>query len=158
MVTKSRRTALPARGFTLIEMMIVVVVIGAMLAFALPYFRSSNTKSDVRGAMDAIAALHGLTKQTAVQRGRITRLVMDRAAGTMVVVASKVTGTGVDTVGRVQSLSSRFGVTFSTSPTLDTLIFTPRGIGVESGTTAIIVSKSGFADTLAVSSAGRLIR
>ncbi len=148
----------PWRGFTLVEMMMVVVLIGAMLAFALPYFRTSTTKSDVRGAMDAIAALHGMTKQAAVQRGRVSRLVMDRAAGTMVVVANKVIGTGVDTVGRVQSLASRFGVTFVTSPTRDTLAFTPRGLGVESGVTAIIVTKGTFADTLAVSSAGRLIR
>jgi prepilin-type N-terminal cleavage/methylation domain-containing protein len=146
------------RGFTLIEMLMVVVVIGAMLAFGLPYFRSATTKSDVRGALDAVAALHSRTKSMAVQRGRVSRLVMDRTAGTMWVVANKVTGTGVDTVVGVQSMASRFGVTFTTVPTRDTLSFTPRGLGTESGTTAIIVTKGAFADTLAVSSAGRLIR
>jgi prepilin-type N-terminal cleavage/methylation domain-containing protein len=151
------RPPLPA-GFTLIEMMMVVVIIGAMLAFGLPYFRSATKKSDARGAMDAVAALHALTKQTAVQRGRVTRLVMDRSAGTMVVVANKVSGTGVDTVGRVQNLASRFGVTFLTVPTRDTLMFTPRGLGTEAGDTRIIVYKGGFVDTLMISSAGRMIR
>src|SRR3954467_519610 len=93
----SRRHWPAPPGFTLIEMMMVVVIIGAMLAFGLPYFRSATTKSDARGPLDAAAALHALTKQTAVQRGRVTRLVMDRSAGTMVVVANKVSGAGVDT-------------------------------------------------------------
>ena len=146
------------RGFTLAEMMIVVVVIGAMLAFGLPRFKTSTIKADVRGAMDAVAALHALTKTSAIQRGRVTQLVMDRSNTTMVVVANKVTGAGVDTVGRVQNLFSRFGVRFTTIPTRDTLIFTPRGIGTESSDTRIVVGKSGFLDTLLISSAGRIMR
>ena len=146
------------RGFSLIEMLMVVVIIGIMLRFGLPYFRSANTKADVRGAMDLVAAMHGRTKQAAVQRGRVSQLIMDRTNNTMVIVANKVTGTGVDTVGKVENLASRFGVTFTTSPTRDTLMFTPRGVGVEAGDTKIIISKGGFLDTLNISSAGRLMR
>lgn len=148
-----------ARGFSLIEMLIVVVLIGALMAFGIPFFRGANVKSDVRGAIDAISALHGIAKQTSVQRSRVSRLVIDKTNGTMVVVANKVTGTGVDTVGNVQSLNSRFGVTLTTSPsTRDTLSFTPRGIGTEASATSIIATKSGYADTVTISSAGRLIR
>src|SRR5437868_3155030 len=113
------------RGFTLVEMLMVVVLIGILMRFALPFFRTSNTKADVRSAMDAIAALHGLTKQTAVQKSRVAKLVIDRVNYVMVVVANKVSGAGVDTVGRVQDLASRFGITLSTIPARDTLIFTP---------------------------------
>lgn len=146
------------RGFTLVELMVVVVLVGVLMRFALPFFRTGTTKSDVRGAADAAAAIHELTKQTAIQRSRVTRMVMDRSASTMVAVANKVSGSGVDTVGKVVSLASRFGVTFTTSPTRDTLIFTPRGIGTESSDTKIIITKGGFYDTVSVSSAGRLIR
>lgn len=145
-------------GFTLIEMLMVVVVIGAVLAFGLPRFRTSTVKSDVRGSLDAMAAMHALAKQTAVQRSRMSRLVIDRTNGTMVVVATKITGSGIDTVGRVQSLNSRFGVTLSSSPTRDTLTFTPRGIGTEANDTKLIATKNGFADTLLINSAGRMIR
>jgi prepilin-type N-terminal cleavage/methylation domain-containing protein len=158
MITARNAQTRSMRGFTLIEMLMVVVIIGIMLRFGLPYFRSSNTKADVRGAMDAIAAMHNLSKTQAVIRGRVTRLVIDRAAGTVVTVSNKVTGTGVDTVGRVQSLFSRFGVTISSSPTRDTLTFTPRGLGTEAGDTKIIVTKGSFVDTLIASPAGRLIR
>lgn len=146
------------RGFTLIEMLMVVVVIGALMAFALPRFRSSTSKGDVRGAIDAMAAMHNIARQTSIQRSRVVRLVIDRTNGTMVVVSNKVSGTGVDTVGRVQSLNSRFGVTLSSSPTRDTLTFTPRGIGTEANSTLLIATKAGFADTLTISSAGRRVR
>ena len=154
----TRKPATGRLGFTLIELMVVVVVIGAMMAIGLPFYRDATRKSDVRGAMEVISVLHGLTKQTAVQRGRVARLVMDPTNGTMVVVATNVGGTAVDTVGRVQSIASRFGARFTTSPSRDTLTFTPRGIGVEANNTLIIVSKSNFYDTLTVSSAGRLMR
>ena len=145
-------------GFTLIELMVVVVVVGAMLAIGLPFYRDATRKSDVHGAMDVISVLHGLTKQTAVQRGRVARLVMDPSNGTMVVVATNLGGTGVDTVGRVQSIASRFGARFTTSPSRDTLTFTPRGLGVEASNTLIIVQKGNVYDTITVSSAGRLMR
>ena len=145
-------------GFTLIEMLMVVVVIGAMLAFALPRFRNSTKQGDVRGSLDAMAAMHNIARQTSIQRSRVTRLVIDRTNGTMVVVANKVSGTGVDTVGKVQNLLSRFGVTLSSSPTRDTLTFTPRGLGTEANNTLLISTKSGFSDTLTISSAGRRIR
>ena len=154
----TRKPAITRLGFTLIELMVVVVLIGAMLAIGLPFYRTANIKSDVRGSMEVISALHGLTKQTAVQRGRVARLVMDPGNGTMVVVATNTAGTAVDTVGRVQSLASRFGTRFTTSPSRDTLTFTPRGLGVEANNTLIIVQKSNYYDTLTVSSAGRLMR
>jgi Tfp pilus assembly protein FimT len=135
-----------------------VVLMGAMLAIGLPFFRDTTRKSDVRGSLDVIAALHNMTKQTAVQRGRVARLVMDPSNGTMVVVATNLGGTAVDTVGSVQSLASRFGTRFTTSPSRDTLTFTPRGLGVEAGNTLIIVQKGSFYDTITVSSAGRLTR
>lgn len=146
------------RGFSLIEMMMVVVIIGIMLRVGLPYFRTSNTKADVRGAMDLVSALHAKTKQSAVQRGRVSQLIMDRTNTTMVVVANKVSGSGVDTLGKVENLATRFGVTFTTSPTRDTLMFTPRGLGVEPNDTRIIIRKGTFLDTLVISSAGRLMR
>ncbi len=147
-----------SKGFTLVEVMIVVVLVGVLLRFALPYFRSGTTKADTRGAADAAAALHELAKQTAIQRSRTSKLVMDRTNVTMVVVATKISGAGYDTVGQVQNLSSRFGVTFTTSPTRDTLTFTPRGIGIESSDTKIIFNKLTYYDTVTVSSTGRLIR
>lgn len=146
-----------SRGFTLIEMVIVVVLIGVLTTVALPFFRRSTVRADVSGAMDAVSAVHAVAKATAIQRGRTTRLVMQHSSAYKVwVIATKVTGTGVDTIGRVEDLGSRFGVTYTTSR--DTLTFTPRGIGADPSGTTVIISKGGILDTLTISAAGRLSR
>jgi prepilin-type N-terminal cleavage/methylation domain-containing protein len=151
-MTNTRKT----QGFTLVEILIVVVLIGIMLAVGIPYFRTGTVKGDLRSGADAIAQLHAVAKQTAIQRGRTARLVMNAGANTVVVTATNAAGTAQDTVGKVEDLNSRFGVTFTT--TNATLVFTPRGIGGESAGTTIIVSKAGFADTITISAAGRLLR
>jgi prepilin-type N-terminal cleavage/methylation domain-containing protein len=143
-------------AFTLIEMVIVIAVIGILLTVSLPFFRSANLKSDLRASIDAIASMHATAKAAAIQRGRLTRLVLSASASQVFVVANKAAGTGVDTVGLVENLGSRFGVTFTS--TRDTLTFTPRGVGTELSGTTIIVSKSSLSDTITISAAGRLTR
>jgi prepilin-type N-terminal cleavage/methylation domain-containing protein len=143
------------RGFTLVEMVVVVVLIGVLLTVSLPYFRGATLKSDVRAAGDAISSLHAVAKAAAIQRGRIARLVLLSADSKALVVADRVGG-GLDTVGVVEDLGSRFGVSFTT--TQDTLAFTPRGIGTALSGTTIVVTKSDVSDTITVSAAGRLTR
>lgn len=151
-----RRTAARDSGFTVIEMLIVVVLVGILTSVSLPYFRGSSSKSSVRGAMDAISSMHAVAKATAIGRGRLARLVLDPGAGTAVVVANKAVGTGVDTIGVVENLATRFTVRFTT--TRDTLTFTPRGISSDLTGTTIVVIRSTFSDTITVSAAGRLTR
>lgn len=143
-------------GFTLVELVIVVVLVGILMTVAFPFFRGANVKGELRSGGDAIANMHAVAKQVSIQRGRTTRLVMDQSAYTVVVTANKVSGTGVDTVGRVENLASRYGVRFTT--TTPTLVFSPRGIGTEATGTTIIVTKSTYADTITISAAGRLVR
>jgi len=149
-----QRTRLRPRGFTLIEMVIVIVLIGALLAVAIPRLVGATDKTSVRSAKDAISALNAVAKSAAIQRGRTARLVLVSGSGTALVVAAKTTGTGVDTVGKVENLNSRFGVSFTT--TQDTISYSPRGIGSNPTGTTIIVSKGTFSDTVTVTAAGRL--
>ena len=55
-----------------------------------------------------------------------------------------------------ESMAQRFGVTFTTTQTA--LMFSPRGIGTSTAGTTIIITKSGFSDTVTVSAAGRLMQ
>jgi prepilin-type N-terminal cleavage/methylation domain-containing protein len=145
-----------SRGFTLIEILMVLVLVGIMLRVALPFFRTATNKSSVRGAMDAIASMHARAKGVAVQRGRIAGMIMDASSGKVYVVVRNTGATAWDTVGRVENMQSRFGVTFTT--TQNAIAFSPRGIGADVAATTIIISKSGFSDTLVSSVGGRLIR
>ena len=145
-----------SRGFTLIEILMVVVVVGIMLRVALPFFKTATNKSSVRSAMDAVQAMHARAKAVAIQRSRIAGLVLQPSSSTMYIVARNTGGTAWDTVGRVENLNSRFGVTFTS--TQNAIAFSPRGIGADVAATTIVITKSGFADTLISSVGGRLIR
>lgn len=133
----------------------VVVIAGIMMTVAFPYIRKSSDRGGVTEAVVAISSMHARAKLASIQRGRITRLKMNTSANTMWVVANKASGTGIDTVGKVEDLNSRFGITFTTSK--DSLVFTPRGIGTETSGTTIIVTKGSAADTVTISAAGRLV-
>jgi hypothetical protein len=97
-----------------------------------------------------------VAKTAAVQRGRTARLVVQPSSGRLWVVTNKATGTGVDTVGRVEDFRGRFGVTITT--TRDTLVFSPRGVGLDPGGTVVIFTRATSVDTIQVSAAGRLFR
>ena len=79
-------------------------------------------------------------------------------SGNLVIISSHpVTGVR-DTVGTVMNLVSRYGVTFSVSPSRDSLIFDSRGLGTETSSTYIYVSKGGYTDTLEIGQLGRIAR
>lgn len=144
------------RGFTLIEMLMVISIVGIMMTVALTYFRTGTVKASVRGAADAVAALHSVARNSAIQRGRTARLVFIASSNTVLVVAIKASGSGLDTIGKVEDLGTRFGVTFTT--TTDTLVFTPRGVSSNTSGTTVIISKGTARDTVTVSAAGKLAR
>jgi type II secretion system protein H len=143
------------RGFTLIEVLIVLTIIGIMLAVGIPTIGSQTSKGQLRSAMDAFSTMHAVAKQSAIQRGRQSRLVIDASEYKVIVLSRNAAGTAWDTL-RAESMSERFGVRFTT--TRDTLVFSPRGIGGETSGTTVILIRGELADTLTISAAGRLMR
>lgn len=133
-----------------------MTIIGIMVTVSLPLIRNATVKSSINGAMSAIAGLHAVARNAAVQRGRTAVLYLDATHAKVVVVLKRPGSTVVDTVGTPENLTTRFAVTLATNR--DSVIFTPRGIGAAASNTVVIVSRSGYADTLTISSAGRLLR
>jgi prepilin-type N-terminal cleavage/methylation domain-containing protein len=116
-------------GFTLLELVIVVVMMGAVMAIALPTARSVLDKTNVRSARVAFGAQAALARSVAIQRRCTTTLNFTTgAAGKVWVTTCKVSGTGRDTVGTVDPLASRFGVSIGAS--LSFLQYSPRGVSV----------------------------
>ncbi len=143
------------RGFTMIEMLLVIVIAGLIMGVAIPTFLKFSDKSALRSAAVAVSSMHARARIAAIQRGRNTRLKMSATNSTMVVISTNAAGTGVDTIGKLENLNTRFGITFTT--TRDSLTFTPRGIGFETSGTTIILLKGTKADTLTVTAAGRML-
>lgn len=155
MADKDCATAKSCAGFTIIELLMVVIVVGVMMGVGIPYLMRSSDRGGVTAATVAVSTMHARAKLAAIQRGRLTRLKMNTSTSRMWIVATNAAGTGTDTVGNVEDLASRFGITFTT--TRDSLVFTPRGIGSETSGTTIILRKGSARDTITVSAAGRLI-
>lgn len=143
-----------ARGLTLIEILIVFVLIGIMVGMAIPRVGSALAKQDVRSAKALVISMHTKAKATAVQRAQRTVLWFN---GNDVVLRGRHPVTGViDTVGNVENVYNRYGAVLTVSR--DSLVFDPRGLGTESSSTTIYIKNQSYADSIVVTSIGRILR
>lgn len=140
-------------GFTLVEMLAVIVMMGILLALVAPRIGKESVKLSVRSSTQKVAAFLSRARAEAMQNGRFTavvrvnngiRLVMDKGAGPPAMLGW-------------QDLGLEQRVTLSASPS-DTIMFDPRGLAVLRGTPVqqIIVTRDDFADTACVIGRGRI--
>lgn len=138
------------RGFSLIELLIVIVLIGAVTSFAVPMVRRGMEARRVSGARITITTMNAKARAIAVQRSRVVRLIVN---GNEVRLVSLHPVTGAVTVIEQRNLYSVYGVTLSS--TRDTLFYDPRGLGLQNSATTIAVSRpGGYADTVVINSLG----
>ena len=146
-------------GFTLIEMLIVVVIFGLLVLLAYPRASRALVKNNVRSARTSLANLFPKARAAAMQRGRRASV---RFNGNNVVVTASprtVAGPGtVDTLGGVQNLSSLYGVTVSRSSSVDSVAYDARGFAGDLGATSmtIWVTRSGTRDSVVIDGLGRV--
>jgi len=132
------------RGFSLLEVLTVMVMIGIIVAMGIPKFGTTMTRQNVRGARQLITTMHSRARNAAITRGRATKLAINNC-NLVILSAHPVTGV-TDTVGRTaEDVVGRYSVTFTVNPsTRDTLSFDARGLGTEGSATTIFVSKSHY--------------
>ncbi len=95
-------------GFTTIEMVIVVVLIGIIAMFGFPKIRQALDKTNLRSARDAVGTLAATARAASVQRGCRSALHFTATPSTVWVTTA--CPTKVDTVSGVQDLTKRFKV------------------------------------------------
>jgi prepilin-type N-terminal cleavage/methylation domain-containing protein len=149
-------------GFTLIEIMIVVVIFGVMVIVAYPKASRALLKNDVRSARTALANMFSKARAVAMQGSRTARVEID--GNNVYVTASPrltVGGTGTrDTVGGVQNLNSVYHVTLTSSPPVGSVVYDPRGF-VTTGLSQplkLYLTRSGTRDSLTVDFLGRVTK
>jgi type II secretory pathway pseudopilin PulG len=160
-----RRKPANVEGFSLVEALIVVTLVGLLAALALPALSEARAKANLAAARDAFAAAHALARQVAPQYGRLARLWIDPPAGRFWVTVDTSTvpdRSVLDTVGPLVDVGSRFG-----GVRLDSnrraLCFDPNGLGTaavgcELPNATVIFRRRGFADTVTTSRLGRLLK
>jgi prepilin-type N-terminal cleavage/methylation domain-containing protein len=144
-------------GFTLIEMLMVVVVISAVSLISFPRIRSAKYKSEARSARTAVASMYARARSAAIQYNRATILAFNGPSAVVLATPRLVAAGGtVDTVGRVTDLSVVYHVTVTT--TSDSLRVDPRGFGGNTSAVTVRLTRAEFTDSIVVGAYGRLIQ
>ena len=153
------RTSPRRSGFTTHELIMVLVVVGVATAITLPKMVTALPKTNLRSARNGFGALAVRARSAAVQRGcKATLNFTTGSAGRVWVTAGKVSGTGIDTLGQVQQLATRFGVTMTSSQS--SVQYDPRGISVayQSATVVFTANTGGAKDSSMINKLGRVTR
>jgi prepilin-type N-terminal cleavage/methylation domain-containing protein len=142
------------RGFTIIEVLIVIGLIGLMAAIAMPRIGDALINQNVDSGRAAVVSMHAKARAVAIQRGMTSALVFN--GNTVLVISRNPVTRAVDTVGAPNDLYDRYGVSVVTSR--DTLQFDPNGIGADGGDTKVTVTRGSYTESIEINSVGRVIR
>ena len=143
-------------GFTLIEALLVIVLIGVMAALGVPRIRDALNKQNVRSARVATAAHVVKARAAAVQRGCRATVHVRSSDGAIWVTACRTAGAGLDTLGGMDYMNDRYGVTLST--TRDSIQFDPRGLSLGNQSTTITFTNTLATATITVNAVGRVVQ
>jgi prepilin-type N-terminal cleavage/methylation domain-containing protein len=146
------------RGFSLIELLIVVVIIGIMLSIGFPKLRAGMINNNVRAARTALINMIAGARNAGSQSNRSTWV---KVSGSRVFVLARprlvtLAGSDADTIGPVQNMDGLYGV--SITPALDSFRFNPTLTSLGIVGKSFILSRSGFADTVSVDGLGRVLK
>ncbi len=146
------------QGFTLIEMLLVILILGIIGLFGFPRMSAAMTHTNVRGARTTLINLIAKARTAATQSNRIALLKIQGDHAFVLLRPRRLAGLGdADTLGTVVRLGDSYGVTVIA--TIDSVRFDPRGMGTGFGTgTTFLVSRNGYTETITIDGLGRVTK
>lgn len=139
------------QGFTLIEVMIVVVIAGVLLTLAVPSFRETMDRNRLKAAVENLNGDLQFARSEAIKRNRPVRLVFTRSNGgatwcygmkenatcdCTVTDPTAVNYCEIDDIKKVVSDADFPGVSITSVPAGSSLSFSPlRGTVIDGNTT-----------------------
>lgn len=143
-------------GFTFIEILIVMVIIGIVAAVSIPRLRGSQNSLNVRSARAAMQTLVAKTRAAAIQRGCAATLHLVAGQAWVTTCRIRTTGGTLDTLGGIENLASRYNVTMAQSA--DSLRFDARGINSLFQATTVRFTSSSVTDSVRINTVGKVVR
>lgn len=137
-------------GFTLIEMMIVVVLIGILLSIAAPRLPMAMARRDVFGATATFGTLYREARTAALQTRQATTIRFNNGVGIITVTRGGV----LDTLGSPMNFVAEHQLMPTISAT--TLRIEATGLVLTGTPFTFIAEKRGVADTIAIIGLGRV--
>lgn len=139
-------------GFTLIEMLIVVVIIGLVSLISLPKLNRAFAQSNVLSAKARLTAMYSAARANAVSANQTSVLRLNGNQVYVYAYPRRTPGGTVDTIVRPSNLSTTYGVTLSGGT--DSVRVASTGLGLDSA--VIVLTKYSALDTLTISRYGRV--
>lgn len=143
-------------GFTLIEVMVVVVVAGIIMAISLPKFSAMFDRASVRSAKQQMTAYLAAARAAAIRQSQTSQFhVQNNAIWTTV---NQPDGTNINVTRSVSLITARgVTVTKSGSPASDVISYDSRGMSTSSQKTYVL-TRNNYKDSVCVSRLGLIAR
>ena len=136
-------------GFSLMELLLVLVIIGVLASIAMPPLVAARNAASVRAAMTASVAVFDAARSAALTRGRHAAVRIDTVGSRLIVHSFN------DTLMRV-ALGASWGVRLSA--TRDSSAIAPDGLGYGAANLRLVITRGAAADTITLSRLGRVAR
>lgn len=148
------------RGFSLTELLIVIILIGIIASFGIPRLRSAFFSSNVHSARLAIGTVISKARAYAIQRGcTVTVNLSSGSNGTVSFTSCSITGSSTESLNTRDSVAARYKVTLS--PSSSGFKFDPRGLKGGTETITIGIAATGdntVRDSVVVDPVGKVTR
>ena len=148
-------TQLNRRGFTLIEVVIIVVIIGIVSAVTLPLLSNALQQQRVRNAAAAVENMYVKARTIAMQRSSYTRIMGLQSGSMTIYTLNPVTGAW-EFVGQAEDIAGRYNVSITSRP-FDEIRINHHGLGYYAEDTVTVWSGPDTIE-LKISKYGRITR
>lgn len=138
------------RGFTLLELLIVLVIGAALLGLSVPHWARYRNRLAARRAAAEVASFYHTARYGAILRGHRVRMEFS-ASGLRAIYEG-----AADSVFLVRPGPARFGVDLTASRS--TIRIGPTGLGYGTANTTLVFRRGAAAESLTTSRLGRLKR
>ena len=139
-----------SRGFSLLELLLVVVVIGILLAMVAPRIATALSRRSVVGATAGFESLFRRARATAIQSRLPATITFASGVASVSVVRA---GSSV-VIGQNLDFPDQYGVTATASAV--TLQIEPTGLVLAGTPFTLIATKGDAADTVRITGYGRV--